>query len=122
MISAKRKNIVPILGILFFTVNLFSVHSLAANDDAKTWVRKAAEAMGGEANLRALKNIKVEGIGHKYWLEQSERPEGPWLVDYQQITEIRDLSGKRLRQTAESKNFQVAQWAGPTLLYADGVA
>lgn len=122
MTSAKRNTLIPAIAILFFTLNLFSVSSLAASDDAKTWVRKAAEAMGGEAKLRALKNIKVEGIGHKYWLEQSERPEGPWLVDYQQITELRDLSGKRLRQTAESKNFQVTQWAGPTLLYADGVA
>jgi hypothetical protein len=122
MTLAKRKITISVIAILFFTLNLFSVRSLAADNDAKTWVRKAAEAMGGEAKLRALKSVKLEGIGHKYWLEQSERPEGPWFVDYQQITEIRDLSGKRLRQTAESKNFQVPQWGGPTLLYADGVA
>jgi hypothetical protein len=122
MTSAKIT--VPAVAILFFTValTLFPASSSAADNEAKNWIRKAVEAMGGEAKLRALKSLKLEGVGHKYWLEQSERPEGPWLVDYQQITEIRDLSGKRLRQTAESKNFQVPQWAGPTLLYADGVA
>jgi hypothetical protein len=102
--TCKKKTCLSRHSDSVFTLNLFSISSLAANDDAKTWVRKAAEAKQNYALLKAS-NLKV--IGHKYWLEQSERPEGHWIIDYQQITEIRDLSGKRLRQTAESKNFQM---------------
>jgi hypothetical protein len=122
--NLTRKLVFQGLAILVFAValQLFPANSLAADGDAKLWVRAAAEAMGGEAKLRALKSVKIESIGHKYWLEQSERPEGPWLVDYQQVTEVHDLVGKRLQQTSESKNFQATKWGGATLIYANGVA
>lgn len=62
-------------------------------------------------------------MGHTYFVEQSERPEGPWIVDYQQISELRDYSGKRLRRTTAERNIQAADWTKtPTLIVSNGVA
>ncbi|MEQ9568573.1 MAG: hypothetical protein RLN75_00150, partial [Longimicrobiales bacterium] len=56
-------------------------------------VEAALEAMGGEARWRALGSIRIESTGHQHALEQSERPEGPWLTTYLQTSELRDLEG-----------------------------
>lgn len=89
---------------------------------ARDLVSAAARAMGGEAKLRALRSLKIEGIGHSLALEQSERPEGPWIVNYEQVKEFRDLTGRNLRRVSESKNFQTADWSGSTLIVAGDAA
>ena len=73
-------------------------------------VRAALEAMGGEARWRALRAIRVGGVGHEHALEQSERPEGPWLTTYRQFAELRDLTAGRLRRTQEMKGFWQPEW------------
>jgi hypothetical protein len=79
--------------------------------------------MGGEEKLRSLERIQIEGIGHTYYLEQSERPEGPWLVNYNQVTELRDYRQQRLRRTTLNRNIQSGEWTkGTTLVVADGTA
>jgi len=46
---------------------------------AQTWIHAAMNALGGEDQLRAIHAIEIKGIGFRNELEQSERPEGPWL-------------------------------------------
>lgn len=55
----------------------------STNDRAIALVRSAIEKMGGEEKLRSLQSVQIERIGHSYSIEQSERPEGPWLVNYE---------------------------------------
>lgn len=110
---------------IFPKVTLYNIpsgekKSKASNEKAAVLVRTALEAMGGESKVRALKSIKIEGIGHVYAVEQSERPEGPFIVTYQQIKELRDLSKQRLVQTRETKQFQVPSWRSVNLIVADG--
>ena len=90
--------------------------------NAREIVLASIKAMGGEGRLRALKSLKIEGVGFRHWLEQSERPEGPWITGYEQITEIRDLSGPRVRRTSEARHVQSPRWAGSTMIVYDGVA
>ncbi|HJR52140.1 MAG TPA: hypothetical protein VJ982_00355 [Gemmatimonadota bacterium] len=73
-------------------------------------VSTAIEAMGGEARWRALGSIRVEGLGHEHALEQSERPEGPWLTTYRQFAALRDLDDGRLRRTQEQRGFWQPEW------------
>lgn len=94
----------------------------ASDEKAVVLIHKALEAMGGESKLRALKSLQFEGIGHTYAVEQSERPEGPWITTYQQTSELRDVVNQRTRFTTESKMTLIPQWAGVTLIVADGVA
>src|SRR5262245_3840334 len=89
-------------------------------DNAKSLLQAAVSAMGGEARLRAIRTLKIKGEGHTYLLEQSERPEGPWIVNYEQVAELRDLEGRRLRQDVASRGPA----AGPemTSITAEGMA
>ncbi len=75
----------------------------SAADDARARVRAAAEAMGGEARLRALSSLRVQGIGHWNLFEQFERPAAPWLVIYEQLDELLVPARHRLRQKTESR-------------------
>ncbi|NOK17283.1 hypothetical protein [Corallococcus carmarthensis] len=103
-------------------VLLLTLPASAAEDAGRAHVRAAAEAMGGEARLRALTGLRVRGVGHWNLLEQSERPTPPFLVIYEQFDELRDLRRSRLRQKSEGRGMVMDAWKGVTMLLADGVA
>lgn len=95
----------------------------STDDRAVVFVHSAIEKMGGEEKLRSLSSVQIDGIGHTYFIEQSERPEGPWIVNYGQITELRDYKNQSLHRTTQNRNVQVPQWTkGATLIVAKGVA
>jgi hypothetical protein len=94
----------------------------APRADAQTVIRQAIDAMGGDARLRDLHALKLEAVGHSYLIDQSERPEGPWVTDYQQRTELRDLDAGRLRQTIETRSTYEPAWSSTTLVISDAVA
>ena len=88
-----------VLFFLFFSAT-FGI-SQASKPDAKVLVERAINAMGGAEKLQAIKSIHTRSIGHFYLLEQSERPEGPWLTVNQATEEWRDVEHGRLRRTYE---------------------
>lgn len=109
--------------ILLFLFAGFVFANPVSQTDAKTVVKQALESMGGEAKLRDLKSLQIEGIGHSYWIEQSERPEGPWLTGYTQSTEIRDLVKNRLYVSAQDRHHQYPEWRDmPNSIIADNIA
>jgi len=57
--------------------------------------------MGGEERLRAMRSIRLEGSGHRNELEQSERAEGPWLINYFQFDERCDFEKNKLRRSSK---------------------
>lgn len=113
-----------LLLVLLYGLTSSSAFVYASTDDrAIALVRSAVEKMGGEEKLRSLASVQIDGIGHTYFIEQSERPEGPWIVNYWQVTEARDYSNQRLRRITQNRNVQVPQWTkGTTLIVSDGVA
>ncbi len=72
---------------------------------------KAIEAMGGEARLTSLKSLTLDSIGHGWALEQSERPEGPWLSTYSQALEVRDYEHDRRWVQAQRRNWVSPSWS-----------
>lgn len=108
---------------LFLSLLLLSALPASAADDARARVQAAAEAMGGEARLRALNSLHLQGIGHWNLLEQSERPAAPWLVMYEQVDEVRVPARQRLRQKSEGRGATLGQWQTATLrMDGDAVA
>lgn len=79
--------------------------------------------MGGVDTLRAVHSVRMKGIGHANLLEQSERPEGPYLVAYTEFTQLRDLERQRLA-TVENTRSVVGPPDGFEVesLVGDGVA
>lgn len=76
--------------------------------------------MGGEEKVRQLKSLHCKIVGHRNLLEQSERPEGPYIIDYEQTEEWRDLEHGRLRQETHSRD--VLEENESTFIVADGSA
>ena len=119
-----RKQLTLILVLILLgeaTVAAFASQTGSLQDARKT-VEAAAMAMGGAERLRALKSLEFEAMGHWYMLEQSERPEGPHLVAYDEVKELRDLQNNRLRQTTQGRRFDSKKGNPLTMVVADGVA
>ena len=49
-------------------------------DDARAVVNRSVAAMGGEAALHRISTMRLQTLGHEFFIEQSERPEGPFIV------------------------------------------
>ncbi|HEU5416011.1 MAG TPA: MBL fold metallo-hydrolase [Candidatus Angelobacter sp.] len=83
-------------------------------------IHSALAAMGGEQKLRELKTLHLKTVGHRNLLEQSERPEGPYIIDYEQTDEWRDLERGNWRREVHRRN--AVEEDTSTVLVADGVA
>src|SRR3954465_10313741 len=78
---------------------------------ARAIVTRAIDALGGEPALRAIKTLQIESIGHDYFVDQSERPEGPFVTRYVQTSEKRDVAGGRSRLQTEERFVLAPDWA-----------
>jgi hypothetical protein len=76
--------------------------------------------MGGEQKIRDLKSIHFTAVGHRNLLEQSERPEGPYIVDYEQVDEWRDLVHGGWKQETKTRN--VLEESVHTIIVSEGAA
>jgi hypothetical protein len=87
-------------------VSSFATHQLLGQQVAATHlVHQAIEAQGGEAVLRSLKSMQWTLVGYRNMLEQSERPEGPYLPEFDQRTEVHDYQNARYMDVTEAKVF-----------------
>lgn len=91
---------------------LFMAAAAQAADPATTsLLHQALSAQGGEAKLRSLNAVRWSAVGYRNMLEQSERPEGPYIVEHQTVSEIHDQKGGRLRSVTESAIYPVARFS-----------
>lgn len=89
-------------GILAFVLALAQPAWAAAGPAASSVLRAAIDAQGGEAALRAIRTLRVVTDGYRNMLEQSERPEGPFIVEFQRTTVEHDAANHRWRRRVES--------------------
>lgn len=80
-------------------------------ESALAAVAAAMQSMGGEDRLAGVRAIRLATIGHEWALEQSERPEGPWMAHYIQREEVRDAAGQRLRRQTQTRNWSFPKWS-----------
>lgn len=118
------------LPVVIVSLRTFIPAALAssAEDEGRALAHRSLEAMGGEQHFKDLHTLRLQAIGHRYMLEQSERPDGPWLLDYFQISEERDLDHSRIRRESNSRGcdstecWKSPEWTTSTLIVADGTA
>jgi hypothetical protein len=79
---------------------------------ARAVVMRAVDALGGESALKAIASLEIESIGHNYLIEQSERPEGPFIVNYVSTSEKRDVAGGRSRLEEQQRFVLSPDWSG----------
>ncbi len=87
--------------VLLFTDNVAVSFAQASTHTAKSYVERAVEQMGGVSRLETINTARVEYLGHRYLLEESERPDGPWIVAYERVTELRDYRRGALHEEEE---------------------
>jgi len=88
---------------------------------AKIIVHQALSALGGEEQLRAIQNVKWEGVGYRNELEESERPEGPYVTDFLELSEVDDYMHTRFRNRTETSVYPLYKGV-LTVVMSDGVA
>jgi glyoxylase-like metal-dependent hydrolase (beta-lactamase superfamily II) len=91
---------------------------------ARTVVLRAMDALGGRAALEGIRSLRIESIGHDYFIDQSERPEGPFIVRYLSTVETRDVAGGRSRVERQHRFVLAPDWraAGTTIVDGDAAA
>jgi CHAT domain-containing protein/Tfp pilus assembly protein PilF len=87
--------------VLVTSLVAFGLAPGAQSSTARTIVRTAIDRMGGEALLRSIKTIRFERVGYRNMLEQSERPEGPWIPEVERAVEAWDIAGRQWSSTAD---------------------
>lgn len=89
--------------------------------DATGLLHEAIEAQGGESQLRAIHTVQWSATGYRNELEQSERPEGPYITDFISIREVDDYAAGRSLSHTETAVYPLYK-AESTIVVADGVA
>jgi hypothetical protein len=75
-------------------------------------VIRAIDAVGGETALKGITSLQMESIGHEYYIDQSERPEGPFVTAYLQTSEKRDVAGGRSWMESQQRFTLAPDWTG----------
>jgi hypothetical protein len=76
-----------------------------AQADAASILHLALDAQGGEARLRAARCWSWRATGYRNLLEQSERPSGPYITEFDSVAETHDHGHGRLRRAIEARVF-----------------
>lgn len=71
--------------------------------------------------MRAIDRISWTSVGYRNQLEQSERPEGPYITEFRSATEVHDLSHARYRESTDVAVYPAYKGSGG-MVVADGVA
>ena len=113
--------------MLPFIFALVTAHpeSVSTDTAARAAIAHAIVAMGGEAALKGVSALQLESIGHDYFIDQSERPEGPFVLRYLSTSELRDVKGGRSRIESQQRFSQVPDWTpgrGATIVDEDAAA
>jgi hypothetical protein len=97
----KDKEIMKLRHVAALAAAIASTPAFSADAASTALLKQALEAQGGEQKLRAIQSVSFEASGYRNMLEQSERPEGPYLVTFQKTAELHDHAHHALRRRAE---------------------
>lgn len=87
---------------------LFAIAFSLRGQTAQKVIQQSLEAHG---NLHQVENVQFNYISHKNWIEQSEKPEGPFIVSYEEGTETFELATANIARNYRSKHLQAKEWA-----------
>lgn len=93
--------------MILITIILFScLKTPLQAQTAGEVIASTIEAMGGLNAWQNIDYIKMTHAGHKYWLEQSENPNGPFITSYEVVEEIRGVWKRQLSRKESTNQFQ----------------
>jgi len=99
-----------LLSACFFVSTVLAGMPAQAAPSAQAIVARGLAAMGGRAKLAALRSIDYVAVGERQMVEQSERPSGPYFLDWYRMHETRDLVGRHTRIEIDRDGYAVNHW------------
>jgi hypothetical protein len=87
-------NLLVILILTFLLAD--AAHASAPEVDPRKLIEASAGALGGRERLLEIHSIRVQANAHRNLLEQSARPEWPWISDYYRLDLTLQFEPKRL--------------------------
>lgn len=101
--------------------------SQASRPAVRQLVDEAMTALGGEARLRAIAVVRLKAMRTRNALEQSIRPDGPYIDTVDDLVETRRFDRPALRDDLRSRGFAAAwvdgaKWVTATTLVTGGEA
>jgi len=112
-----KKRAVGFLALIMLGMSAHSQDSKSASD----LLHAGLAAMGGEDKVRGLRTLHFQAVAQRNELEQSERPEGPYIVEYDQVEEWRDLAHNNWKKT-ESIRVAMQPEYSSTIVVSEGAA
>ncbi|HAS42098.1 MAG TPA: hypothetical protein DCS93_16590 [Microscillaceae bacterium] len=94
----------PTLALWLFFLAWGSTATVQAQQ-AQQILDRCVQAFGGKTAITSVKYIKSSFLAHYHMLEQSERPTGPYIVGYEDGSEIKDLTNLAFRRELSSKSL-----------------
>ncbi len=73
---------------------------------AQEILQATVKAMGGSEKWDGIDYIRMKHAGHKYWLEQSENPDGPFIASYEVVEETRGVRQYQVHRKETTHQFQ----------------
>jgi hypothetical protein len=83
------------------TAACLAAPAFAADPASTVLLQQALAAQGGEQLLRDVKTVAFDAAGYRNMLEQSIRPEGPYLVTFLDVAELHDHAAAALRRQTQ---------------------
>ena len=107
---------------LFIYLSLIIVNQLIAQTAAEI-IAQCLDAHGGKDKIASLQYLKTTYIQHTNLVEQSERPTGPYIHDYQTGIKITDLKNQRSHLASKSLGlvYGSPEWMEGEYRYEDGL-
>jgi len=88
----------------------------AADQKSAALLHEALQAQGGEQALRSLKSVQWRASGYRNELEESERPEGPYITEFDTVSEVHDFAGHRFRSSTAATVYPVFKFSSATVI------
>jgi hypothetical protein len=92
-----------------------------ATPSAADLLHDGLAAMGGEKQIRALSALHIQATSIRNMLEESERPEGPYILENDQVEEWRDLSHGNWKKITKAHVSMQPEFAMSAIV-SDGAA
>lgn len=89
------------LRVVWILLSLAATAFGQSSQSATDLLHAGLTAMGGEEKIRALTGLQFHAIAQRNMLEQSERPEGPYIVESHEVTESIDFANSNWKRTAK---------------------
>ncbi len=92
---------------IIFSSLLIGTAPLVRGQNAGEILESTITAMGGTEQWKNIAQVTMNYAGHQYWLEQSENPDGPYLVSYLVSKEVHGVWQPLLYKKDSTRHFQV---------------